>query len=975
MRIGFFGGLHVLGDSERQVVGARAQALLFRLAIDAGTVVSTRSLIDDLWADDAPLNEKAALQSVVSRLRTQLPEGAIASTSSGYRLELARSEVDVLVFQDLVAAAENSSSAELASAALATWTAEPWAPEEAAWYLDELLADRRRALELGGIAPVPGQGSAPRTTFRPAPAPLTPLVGREAELALVEAQLSTSRLVTIVGAGGAGKTRLATEAIRQLGAVVFVPLAPVGLDEVLPAILGAVGRDIRAADASAETVLDRDRVLDALGARETILVLDNCEHLVAVAAAVARDLLEALPSLRILATSREPLGLFGEAFVRLGPLAHSTLTELDAGVETGTLERSAAVQLFGQRALAARGVALGTAELPTAARICARLDGLALAIELAAARLRTLTLEEIADGLDDRFALLDGAARNDRPRHQTLRALIDWSWELLDDNERTALCALAVFPSGVSVADSAAALVALGVETPGVLDSLVDKSLVQRSGGRFRTLETIREYGLDRLAAEGELERVRIAVARWLSARAVWFDQRLRGPELPEALAWFDAEEDNLIAARRSAVEAGEGELAVELVASVSWYGVIRDRNTDIFTWMSDVVEFVPALDTPAAMLVSVVQMVTTSFAGTVGPEDLPADTAPAAREVLARLAAVPAVGSGDLLETVVPLLRTYATALEGGRWPVAVSIPRGEDLGLGEWPTALLNVMRAATSDNSGAIAELGEASELGVAQFERIGDPWGLALAQQMRSSWLNIVGRLEEALELTDASTAGLRDITSPHDLLQQQALAVTIFQRMGRLADAEARAAELVAFAESSGTSRAAVQAWFTAGNLAASAGKPEQAGRFLEQIDASRGDDDGLPRQMPLQIVAMIEFLRARIAVLHGDPDAARTALRASLDAAARSNDQPVIASVGYSIAESALRFGDVATARRAIELAVIVRGRVDAFDPQVLEVLTATGETPDALEASVTASPQTAPEAIAELLTLLTPAP
>ena len=970
MRIGFFGGLHVLGDSGREVVGARAQGLLFRLAIDAGTVVSTRSLIDDLWADEVPVNAKAALQSVVSRLRAQLPKGAIASTSSGYRLEVPRSAVDVLVFQDLVGAAENASgrdAADLASAALAEWTGEPWAPDDAAWFVDELLADRQRALALGGIVPVPAAAPAPRE-FRTAPAPLTPLIGREAELALVSSQLATSRLVTIVGAGGAGKTRLATEAIKHLGAVVFVSLAPVGPDEVIAAILGAVGRDIRAADVTAEPVRDRDRVLDALGARDTTLVLDNCEHLVAVAADVTRDLLEALPSLRVVATSREPLGLFGEAFVRLGPLAHSTLAELDAGVDIQALEQTAAVQLFGQRALAARGAALDDAEILQAALICARLDGLALAIELAAARLRTLTLDEIAAGLGDRFALLDGAARHDRPRHQTLRALIDWSWDLLDETERAALCAVTVFPAGVAASESADALAALGIAAPGVLDSLVDKSLVQRSGGRFRTLETIREYGIDRLSASGDLDRARLAFTRFMAERAAWFDQRLRGPQLTAALDWFDAEEDNLTAARRYAVDVGEGELAIEIVASISWYGVIRDRNTDVFTWMSDVVEFIPGLDTPAALLVSVVQMVTTAFAGTVGPEDLSADTAaPAARVVLEKLATIPEVGSGDLLETVVPLLRTYATALEGGDWPIAVSIPRGEELGLGEWPTALLNVMRAANADNAGKVAELGEASALAIEQFGRIGDPWGLALARQMHSNWLNVVGRLDEALAMTDASTAGLRDITSPHDLMQQQALAVAILQRMGRPADAETRAAELVEFAESSGTSRAALQAWFTAGNLAASLGKTDEAARFLQRIDEVRSDAASLP----LQIVAMVEVLRGNVAGLRNDGESARSALHAALEASARSNDQPVIAFVGYAIAEWALRFVDAVAARNALVLAVTIRGRVDAFDPQVLGVLAATGETPDDLAAAVAEPAMPVTEAVAGLSTVV----
>jgi len=240
VRISLFGGLRVEHNAEAlTVTGAIQLAVLFRLAVDAGSAVSYRAIVEDVWSLDAPENERAALQSVVSRLRSQLPAGAIESTAGGYRLLVSREDVDAVAFQDLVAAASVAGSGQqrLASQALALWTGDPWIPgPNFDWFERDLRSDRAQALALGGVV----VREQPRRSVR---APLTSLVGRERELATIAAQLGSNRLVTIVGTGGAGKTRLALEAAADRPAL-LVELAPVGEGEVLSAVFAASGREI-----------------------------------------------------------------------------------------------------------------------------------------------------------------------------------------------------------------------------------------------------------------------------------------------------------------------------------------------------------------------------------------------------------------------------------------------------------------------------------------------------------------------------------------------------------------------------------------------------------------------------------------------------------------------------------------------------------------------------------------------------------
>jgi predicted ATPase len=930
VRIGFFGGL---GVDDGTVAGTMQRALLFRLAIDAGTVVSIRSLVEDLWPDAPPENSRAALQSIVSRLRAQLPSGVIASESGGYRLAVARDDVDVLAFQDLVAAASAEGDPALATRALAEWSGEPWHPEGFEWFEAELLADRARALELGGAVLPP---------VHELPAALTDLIGREADLALVRSQLAANRVVTIIGPGGAGKTSLALAVARQREHALFVELAPVTDGEVWPAVLGASGRDLRLGEAPT-AIGTEERVIGALGGRDLLLVLDNCEHLVAEAAHLVAELLRALPRLRVLATSREPLGVVGEAFVAIG-----------------ALDRADALELFERRTVAARGHGLDDDERRLASVVCDRLDRLALAIELAAARLRTMTLQELSSGLDDRFTLLASGPRSALPRHQTLWSLIDWSWELLDDDERHALCALSVFPAGVAVN---AGLAGQLEKRPDIFDLLVDRSLVQRVQGRFRTLETIREFGIERLAQDGQLESAREHQARFMAEAAIAHDAMLRSARIHEAIAWFDAEEDNMIAALRYAVDVPLPSIAVQLAAASGWYWTVRDRHLDAISWFDQVLPLIGDDESDAAKIVTLMGHLSRAFTGDTAWND-PSVQEQRSRDALA-VSEIEPVGAGghELLQVLAPLLLAFGATLGNESWPYLVDIPNGDELGLDEWPTAILHVMRAALAENRGDIEMEGEASARALEMFEKIGDQWGLALARQIRSEWLSLSGRLEEALAMTDQSSAGMRDITSAQDALQQQGLSLTLLLRLGREDEAQLRVQEMLDAAFADGGSRLIVQARTLAATVALARDDLDTARSHLAHVDELTPD---WPAIYP-QLLASIELTRGCILLREGRLEESLAAMRASGEVALASGDHPIIAQVALGFGELAVARGELDEAFRALELAAAIRGVLESADPRVAAILAAIGD--DRKRELAEASPRpVAVEGLRELL-------
>ncbi|MER5205301.1 BTAD domain-containing putative transcriptional regulator [Streptomyces sp. NPDC002825] len=457
-----------------------------------------------------------------------------------------------------------------------------------------------RALHAELLNPAPAPAAPARGNLR---ARLTSFVGRDEEIALVRGDLRGARLVTLLGPGGAGKTRLSQEAADRGTAdwpdgVWVAELAPVRDPEAVPeAVLAAVGaRETVLRGAGAEELRGGGdpvaRLVEHCAGRRMLLLLDNCEHLVAAAAELAETLLARCPELRVLATSREPLGVPGEAIRPLGPLP------------TGM-----ALRLLGERGAAVRPGFRVEDDPVAAGEVVRRLDGLPLAIELAAARLRMLTLRQIADRLDDRFRLLTSGARTVLPRQQTLRAVVDWSWDLLDEAERAVLRRLAVFTGGCDL--EAAEAVCEGEETAvlDVLGALVDKSLVVAAPGetgmRYRLLETVAEYAGERLDEAGEragTERRHLTYYRELARRT---DPELRGAGQAGAIARLGAEYGNIRAALRRAVDAREEDEALVLVHSLLWYWQMRDLRADALHWAEAVVALGPdPFGTPAAPVV-----------------------------------------------------------------------------------------------------------------------------------------------------------------------------------------------------------------------------------------------------------------------------------------------------------------------------------------------------------------------------------
>jgi predicted ATPase/class 3 adenylate cyclase/DNA-binding CsgD family transcriptional regulator len=431
------------------------------------------------------------------------------------------------------------------------------------------------------------------------PAQVSRFIGREAELAEVRALLGGSRLVTLTGAGGAGKTRLGLQVAEGLAdgtgdGVWFADLAPLG-DPDLVAVSVADVLGVRLEPS--RPVLDT--LVEAVGQRSLLVLLDNCEHVIDACAKLADALLRGCPNLALLATSREPLGIDGERVYRVPSLG--TPAE-DADV--GAIRASEAVWLLNDRA-AAQGVALAADErsAEVAGRICRRLDGIPLALELAAARLRVMPAAELEARLDERFALLTGGSRAALPRQQTLRAMVDWSWELLTGAERAVLARLSVFAGRFSLAAAEAVAADPGVppaeavaaelnlaaaEVVGHLGALVDKSLVQFDDtrgdpGRYRLLDTVRQYAAGQLDGQGPAvaDTARMAHRDYYLALAEAGAPQLVGPDQAAWLDRLDAELGNLRAAIAFSLTQADPEPGLRLAASLRVYWRARGHAAE----------------------------------------------------------------------------------------------------------------------------------------------------------------------------------------------------------------------------------------------------------------------------------------------------------------------------------------------------------------------------------------------------------
>lgn len=451
------------------------------------------------------------------------------------------------------------------------------------------------------------------------PIQVTSFVGREKEVAEVKNLLASEtslpdsnrtrvRLLTLTGSGGCGKTRLSLQVAVEVletfnDGVWFVELAPLADPAFVPqAVASALGIQEQAGRRWVDTLSDH------LRAKHLLLVLDNCEHLIEACARLADQLLHNCPKLHILASSREALGIAGETAYRVPSLSLPDPRQFGGPgqperLPLESLMKYEAVRLFVERAVAVQpSFALSNQNAPAIVQICQRLDGIPLALELAAARIKLLKVEQIAARLDDRFRLLTGGGRTAMPRHQTLRAAIDWSYELLAEPERVLLRRLAVFAGGWTLEAAESVTTAppavnrnqskpntdsnvLATDVLDLLAHLADRSMivVDDSGeeARYHLLETIRQYAREKLLESGEAERVRDRHLEFFVTVAEEAEPKLYGAEPAKWLAQLEAEHDNLRAAIEWAIESGKVELGLRLAVALSWFWFMRVYYTE----------------------------------------------------------------------------------------------------------------------------------------------------------------------------------------------------------------------------------------------------------------------------------------------------------------------------------------------------------------------------------------------------------
>lgn len=561
-------------------------------------------LVGELGVDPSP--ELAALHGAVLRQEPGLSAGAWAYGAPAGGTEGSANPVSA---RESAPAAPGRASAARDSAPAAQGTASaardsaPTAQGTASAARESAPAAQETASAAQDTAPAAHTTGAPSTappsppSHSNLPVPLTPLVGRRQALADLSQLLSGTRLVTLTGPGGVGKTRLAVAAAtaERDGArageladgtwlVEFSGIragTPADLAQVVAATLGIRDDAPHSLPGTGTgTPSLPHRLAAALRDRRTLLVLDNCEHVVDAAAELTELLLRTAPGLRVLATGQEPLGLAGEAMFLVEPL-----------------EPADAVRMFMERAAAAAPGFPRDPDAPEAperravAEICRRLDGIPLALELAATRVRALGVRELAERLNDRFRVLTFGQRGAPARQQTLRAVIDWSWELLSAPERIVLRRLAAHSDGCDLAAAEAVCAGDGVARDEVLDlvtRLVDRSLVVVVGGpsgpRYRLLESVAAYATERLHEMEDLTAVRDRHLRHYRALAEHAEPRLRGAGQRDRLARLDAEAGNLRSALDEAVRragAGEPEEAVRLATALAWWWLLRGRLTE----------------------------------------------------------------------------------------------------------------------------------------------------------------------------------------------------------------------------------------------------------------------------------------------------------------------------------------------------------------------------------------------------------
>ncbi|MFE5859370.1 BTAD domain-containing putative transcriptional regulator [Streptomyces virginiae] len=1076
MRVGVLGPLMMwTGDGDGggdrvgepvAVTGARVRRLLARLLVEPGRPVSADRLVDALWGGpdaELPLHPYASLQGQVSRLRAALERAApsdgrrrLLHDASGYRLELAPTELDAQRFTELLARARAQGlaprpRAALLDEALSLWRGEAYAGhtddpavraaaarleeerlsalEESLGLrvssgehhavlgeLDQLVAahplrERLRAVQLRALyragrqtqalesyealrdrlaqdlgldpgreltalrqailrqdadldrppheesvgtpgdarppAPdgVPPAAPRPRTTPRTArvgavgpvgqlPEPLTRLLGRDADLAAVGALSAHSRLVTVTGPGGVGKTRLAVAyagqaAARHPDGAWLVELAPLPTGAPAAAVATAVLRTLGVRDPETDPTPGGDgrrpdvlRLLAAaLRERRILLLLDNCEHLSDAVADVLEAVLPQAPGLSVLVTGQEPLALAGEAVHPLAPLAPAD-----------------AVALFTARAGLPPDRTTTPEDTAAVAALCGRLDGLPLALELAAARARTLGVHGLLAGLDDRFTLLSRGLRGVPPRQRTLRAVIDWSWALLGGAEEAVLRRLSVHggdasaeAAGVVCSDAAAHVPEHQV--PLLLDRLVERSLValvdRPDGRRYRLLESVKDYARERLRAAGEEAEARARHGTYYRELALRAEPQLRGPHQRLWLARLDAAEAELHPAVEEALAHGRVVPALRAARALARYRLLRGGPTEGGRLLDACLaaERDHTAHPCAGERIAATALATAWRAGLTVREGTPH-----AAEGLLRSAAA-TLDAREVAEHD-PLGHAHALGFLAAAQMGAGDVATGEELadralavaeGIGDaWGTALALSVRARHALAHGDLAAVRRDAERAARLFGQLGDRWGMLQTVFPRAALHEIAGEYPQASRLHEEGLA----------IAEELGLRTEAGKRLCALG----RAALLAGAYEES--RRRHADALRLAGEQGHRAGEAD-ARIGLAMVARRTGDLAGAEEHMraalawfreadygPGTTLALAEL--GFTAELRGDPERARALHQEGLAAARALGDVRAVALALEGLAGTAAAAGDPERAARLLGAADAARTSVGA---------------------------------------------
>jgi len=773
-------------------------------------------------------------------------------------------------------------------------------------------------------------------------------------------------LVTLTGPGGAGKTRLAIElavllsgesaAAGASGAPDGCPVTMVELTRVTDpgdvpyAVLHALG--IRHSPVLghagggqiAATADPMQRLMAALAERRDLLILDNCEHVVAAAAALADEVLAGCPGVRVLVTSREPLRITGEALWPVPPLPVPPAPG-DGG--SSQIAGYAAVRLLADRATAVRpDFRVDEAAAGDVARICRALDGMPLAIELAAARLRTLSAAQLAERLDTRFELLTGGSRTAVPRHQTLRAVVDWSWELLSEPEQVLARRLATFPGGATLtaAEQVCQDAALPAEAvlPAVF-GLVEKSFLtvdENGEPRYRMLETLRAYCAERLAEAGEEDQARRAFATHFLQLAETADPMLRGSQQHIWMRRLAAEQDNIHAALRWAIDRRDAALALRFGQALGWFWLLRGQRRESGALAREILAISEAAGKAAvadgdfevvhARAVCALTSLNANWEITTVRQPL--------TDVESMMTRPGPGGDGPADRPLHPLVvvGTVMLALYDKRDPdEALRLLAVHFESANPWTRSGARLMHAFSSMALGRLDDVARQCAEALAGFEELGDRWGVALAlvgqaelAALDGDHTRAIGALERALKLSG-------ELTDWEDTAQMHASLAKSRSRLGDHRGALADVARAERAARNQGDSETELWVGHVKAELAWLRGDLAESGQLARRLDDRMASKDSA---MVGNFRALVRNRCALVDIRSGNLAGGRAELASALRLARDSMDMSALAVVMDGVAAAALWTDP---SRSGAERAAVLLGAAHslrgAFDHSSLE--------------------------------------